>query len=406
MTADNSKVIADAMQSKKHSTKKLTIAEFIVKSIAKHGDKYDYSSAIYINNTQYLKIICPEHGMFEQTPKQHLRGLGCTKCAIASRVNKRRKNRDQVILDFKKVHGEKYLYHKVEYISAMQKVCIVCPDHSEFWQTPADHQAGHGCPKCKSNITSKIFRKGKAHFLKKFKEAHGDKYNYSLVDGNLTSKDIIKILCKKHGVFEQMVMSHALGYGCKKCGGVHRHDTKSFVEISNKVHKGRYNYSKTVYVNNRTKVHIGCPVHGIFKQTPHSHLKGSGCQLCALGLSSHKRRDYIKICSKKDGLSKLYVLKCSKDSEIFYKVGITRKDIRDRFSGSQMPYQYEVIRLIENNAAFIWDLEKQLFRVLKEYRYNPILPFAGRTECFSCISKEVYKLLDKVDKSNQLQLIA
>ena len=405
MTEANSKVIAPAMQSKTHSTKKLTTAEFVAKSIAKHGDKYDYSSTIYVKNTNDLKIICPEHGVFEQTPKQHLRGLGCTKCAVISRANKRRKNIDHVIFDFKRVHGERYFYHKVDYINAMRKVCIVCSDHGDFWQTPADHQSGHGCPKCKSDNTSKIFRKGKSHFLKKFKEVHGDKYDYSLVEGDLAGKDFIKILCKEHGIFEQKVMSHALGYGCQKCGGVHRYNTKSFIETANKIHKCRYDYSEAVYVNNRTKVCIGCPIHGIFKQTPHSHLMGSGCQLCALGLSSHKRHDYIKICSKKGGLSKLYVLKCSKDCETFYKIGITRKDIRDRFSGSQMPYQYEVIKLIENSAAFIWDLEKQLFRFLRNHRYNPAIPFAGQTECFTDIPKEVYRLLNRVGGSNQLQLI-
>lgn len=406
MTEANSKVIANAMQSKKRSTKKLTTAEFVAKSTAKHGDKYDYSLTIYANNTSYLKIICPEHGVFEQTPKQHLRGLGCTKCAVISRANKRRKNIDHVIFDFKKVHGERYFYHKVDYINAMQKVCIVCPDHGDFWQTPADHQSGHGCPKCKSDNTSKIFRKGKSHFLKKFKEAHGDKYDYSLAGCDLTGKDFIKILCKDHGVFEQQVMSHALGFGCQKCGGVHRHDTKSFIKISNKVHKGRYDYSKVVYVNNRTKVLIGCPVHGIFEQAPHSHLKGSGCQLCALNNNSYKRQDYIDLCNKKGGMSKLYLIQCHNESESFYKVGITRMAMSDRFSGRSMPYEYKIVKIIENGAAFIWDLEKKLHRFLKEHRYKPSIAFAGESECFSHIPREILRWLDKVNRSSQLQLIA
>lgn len=46
------------------------------------------------------------------------------------------------------VHGDKYDYSKVEYINASTKICIICPEHGEFWQTPMAHLRGHGCPKC------------------------------------------------------------------------------------------------------------------------------------------------------------------------------------------------------------------------------------------------------------------
>ena len=46
------------------------------------------------------------------------------------------------------IHGNKYIYDKVEYIDNKTKVCIICPEHGEFWQTPGDHLKGRGCPKC------------------------------------------------------------------------------------------------------------------------------------------------------------------------------------------------------------------------------------------------------------------
>ena len=49
-----------------------------------------------------------------------------------------------------KVHGEKYDYSKVEYVNNSTKVCIICPEHGEFWQTPNNHLHGYGCPKCKA----------------------------------------------------------------------------------------------------------------------------------------------------------------------------------------------------------------------------------------------------------------
>ena len=45
-----------------------------------HGNKYDYSLVEYVNNTTKVKIICPIHGIFEQTPKSHLDGNNCYKC--------------------------------------------------------------------------------------------------------------------------------------------------------------------------------------------------------------------------------------------------------------------------------------------------------------------------------------
>ena len=46
------------------------------------------------------------------------------------------------------VHGNKYDYSKVEYVNNGDKVCIICPEHGEFWQTKFDHTHGLGCPKC------------------------------------------------------------------------------------------------------------------------------------------------------------------------------------------------------------------------------------------------------------------
>ena len=56
---------------------------------------------------------------------------------------------------------------------------------------------------------------------------------------------------------------------------------EEFIERANKIHKGRYDYSKVEYVNCETKVCIICPKHGEFWQTPQMHTKGGGCQYCA-----------------------------------------------------------------------------------------------------------------------------
>ena len=59
-------------------------------------------------------------------------------------------------------------------------------------------------------------KSNKNEFIKKSKEIHGDKYDYSLVD-YINSKTKVKIICKEHGIFVQTPRSHVTGSGCPLC---------------------------------------------------------------------------------------------------------------------------------------------------------------------------------------------
>ena len=60
--------------------------QFIQKAKAVHGDKYDYIFSNYVNMHTKVKIICPEHGLFEQSPSNHCKGVNCPNCAELQRV--------------------------------------------------------------------------------------------------------------------------------------------------------------------------------------------------------------------------------------------------------------------------------------------------------------------------------
>jgi hypothetical protein len=126
--------------------------EFIEKAKTIHGEKYDYSLVNYKNNKIKIKIICPIHGEFEQIPNSHLKGCGCPKC-----VGKY-KTTDEFIEKAKTIHGEKYDYSLVNYISVFKQIKIICSIHGEFEQTPNSHLKGCGCPKCKESKGEKIIR--------------------------------------------------------------------------------------------------------------------------------------------------------------------------------------------------------------------------------------------------------
>ena len=127
------------------------IEDFVKKAKEIHGDKYDYSKVEYKNSTTKICIICPEHGEFWQTPNKHLTGRGCPKCHEKNKKFYKLLTTEDFVKKAKSVHGDKYNYSKSEYKGNHIKVCIICPEHGEFWQTPANHLRFKGCSKCKSS---------------------------------------------------------------------------------------------------------------------------------------------------------------------------------------------------------------------------------------------------------------
>ena len=258
---------------------------FISDARCVHGDKYDYSKVEYINANTKVCIICPEHGEFWQTPHSHLNGRGCPLCAKEHSTNY--KNTKDFFIDrATKNHNGKYDYSKVEYVNSSVPVCIICPDHGEFWQTPHNHLNSTGCKKCKSNKHLGV-KDSLESFIEKAHKIHGDKYDYSKVE-YVNSTTPVCIICPDHGEFWQTPSNHTNKIhpkGCDKCNRLkHSNDEKiskeEFIERARKIHGDKYDYSKVEYVNFHTKICIICPEHGDFWQTPSHHLRNEGCPIC------------------------------------------------------------------------------------------------------------------------------
>jgi len=195
---------------------------------------------------------------------------------------------EKIINRFKEIHGDKYDYSKVVFVKTTIKVCIICPEHGEFWQEPHAHLKGQGCPKCGLNKRIKSKTNTNEEFINKAKLIYGDEYDYSLVN-YVNNKTPIEVICKKHGVFKISPNSHIGKHhrGCPKCGnskkGNNRKlDTLKFINKANAKHGNFYDYSKVNYINSNTDVEIICPEHGPFLQQPAIHLMGSICPMCAV----------------------------------------------------------------------------------------------------------------------------
>ena len=130
--------------------------EFIKRAKAKHGEKYDYSKVVYVNNREKVEIICPIHGSFFQPPDNHMKGVGCPGCKFdkttpllaLSAKKRQREKKFAIVGELKKIHNNKYDYSRVKYKSWDGSIEIVCPVHGVFNQTVNNHRQGRGCPKC------------------------------------------------------------------------------------------------------------------------------------------------------------------------------------------------------------------------------------------------------------------
>lgn len=189
--------------------KTLTIKEFIKMAKSVHGEKYDYSQVQYKGNKMPVIIKCPIHGIFYQTPHKHLCGHGCPKCGGTNLSNS-----EDFIEKAKSIHGTKYDYSKVKYVNAKEKVCIICPEHGEFFQKPNNHLNGQGCPKC--GHSGKWRKSDTKTFIGKSEEIHNKKYDYSKVK-YVNNRLKVCIICPTHGEFWQVPAYHLSGNGCPKC---------------------------------------------------------------------------------------------------------------------------------------------------------------------------------------------
>ena len=123
--------------------------DFIREAKLIHGDKHDYSLVDYKGMNTEVIISCLKHGEFIQTPHSHLNGCDCPKCSMFY------VDTNIFIKRSIETHGNKYDYSKSIYINSTSKICIICPEHGDFWQMSNAHMDGANCPICasKNNIS-------------------------------------------------------------------------------------------------------------------------------------------------------------------------------------------------------------------------------------------------------------
>ena len=178
-----------------------------------------------------------------------------------------------------KKHGNKYNYSKVTYIDSITKVCIICPEHGEFWQTPVAHVRGHGCPICSNHKRGK-HTVNTENLIERCMKVHNNKYSYEKTK-YINADTKICVTCPVHGDFHILPFNHLGGQGCPMCKGKNLTQDDVIAKFK-ETHKDKYDYSKVIFSKMKEKVCIICPEHGEFWQTPQKHINGQGCPKCGI----------------------------------------------------------------------------------------------------------------------------
>lgn len=278
----------------------------------------------------------------------------------------KKKTQEEVIAEFKAVHGSFYGYSMVVYKNNSTEIIVLCPVHGSFPITPGHHKNGVGCRKCYDQRQKMT----KDEFVRRSQKHFGDRYDYSLFDELPSAGEHVQIRCNVHDeIFFQDPMNHILGHvGCPKCksaklsGSRHLRGTMKtqeeltaeFIERARSVHGDRFDYSKFVYVTADTSGIIICPKHDEFPQSPNNHLRGSICPDCSL---EEKKSDTFKQKCKELGINYWRALKRREaghnDEKIFEEGYIRNSRATTAVSvyGIEYPNLEEAIRALNPSSS-------------------------------------------------------
>lgn len=258
----------------KNDKAKLSLEEFISRARSCHSIDYDYSFVRIDNYDNPVKIICPTHGEFEQTPRVHLSGSDCHKCSeekmykvYAEDINKNLKNTNVKMIDSSASNMS-------------EESNFLCSKHGKFRTTirRALSSESSGCKECKKENVSVSFDE----FVERSKLIHGNKYKYIEEDFYLNKS--INVICPIHGEFKTYKYNHLNGSGCPKCSAINaglrsRLTQKEFIDRASSFNP-LLKFEYGCYTKNSEEAVFTCSVHGEQRRKAQDILQGHGCRTC------------------------------------------------------------------------------------------------------------------------------
>lgn len=328
--------------------------EMVSDARAVHGDRYEYIEDTYVSARVQMKMICPSHGEVTMIPDSHINKQAiCKECG--KRVKSRRTLHERALKSAARItelSQNAVTLQIASYVGQNFDCEMRCKKHGFFIRKPIlAMQTRHPCPSCMRELPKDNSQISAEEIRKRLMTLKGD---FEVIDVMGEGKKArIEILCtaqKPHGRFT-LNLDNLYGrtFACGKCSlraaqskrnaGLKRAHDKSkatrfekWKSLADDFHGGRYDYKYVEYNDMHSKVAIECRYHGIFYQTPSSHLSG-GCRLCA-DEELKGRYTYTYFSRHPDEKEKpalLYYVELAALNKTFLKVGITTTSLKTRF---------------------------------------------------------------------------
>lgn len=222
-------------------------------------------------------------------------------------------------------------------------------------------------------------RRSKNHYLNKIRSVLTEGYEIEELTGVIVSSSRIQVKCPVHGWYETSVSTLCQGSLCMKCARLkvaesQRLSREERISQCESVHGKKYDYSymPSEIVNNKVKVQIVCPEHGMFKQRLNEHLRGKGCLACS-----------------KNSSDKAYILEIDDGGFKFLKFGVT-KNINRRIQEISCKTKFNVSLIYScqfKDVNSCLEAEKEIKSVVKPMGVKKLVP-EGFTETTHCSNFE------------------
>jgi len=221
------------------------------------------------------------------------------------------------IKESRNLHDGKYTYEKTVFVSSRDNVTITCPIHGDFQQRASSHAQGNGCKKCQDDSR--------------------------------------------------------------------RMTTETFIKKARQIHGNRFDYSKADYKGSHKRVTIICLLHGEFTPLAYLHLQKKGCSICKYlnhpGGYTYELFDRDEELARSIGV--FYIVEYQFDDETFIKIGITQHDAYVRHKSYWKNVEVLLERPMRLKEAFHYEQVLLHRKDLQPYRYTPKNLMAGVTDCFT-----------------------
>lgn len=242
-------------------------------------------------------------------------------------------------------HYKKFLFHKSYYTDEETEMRVCCKTHGFVKVLPKElTKKKFQCPICKEKM-----KKASAKVHKKLKLIRSKKRKIEMQELKRTNIEEYKRRFHKNNL-----------------------STEEFIQKSKLIHKGKYDYSKSVYISARDPITITCPVHGDFTKSRamDHYINGTGCPECNKGGFRNELPGIVYYISINDGEA--------------YKIGITNGSIKTRFQACDR----KKIKLLKTwyyeEGIKAREFERYVINTFSYVKYDgpDLLTYVGTSEMF------------------------